>query len=307
MKADDSVLRWLLDGDPVIRWQTHRDLLDAGERTVAREQRAMLHAGWTAKLLSVQEPSGQWGGGLYTPKWISTTYTLLLLQSFGLHPRHPQALAACRLLLDGGMYRDGGINFFARWGARSETCVTGMAFSLATYFELNDPRRKTLLEHLLAQQMPDGGWNCQRPRGATHGSFHTTISVLEGLEHCLDSVGVLPALERAREFLLAHRLFRSHRTGAVVKPAMTRFAFPPRWHYDVLRGLDHFRACRAPRDGRLQDAIHIVYERRGDDGRWILQNRYPGRTYFEMEKIGEPSRWNTLRALRVLRWWESRD
>jgi hypothetical protein len=161
-----------------------------------------------------------------------------------------------------------------------------------------------------AQQMSDGGWNCRAMQGyggATHASFHTTISALEGLmeyERFRKSGAVCEAQARGREFLLVHQLFRSHRTGNIVKHAMTCFSFPPWWRYDVLRGLDYLRECGARRDTRLEEAIMLVQARRKDDGRWLLQNRYPGRTFFELENLGEPSRWNTLRALRVLGWWE---
>ncbi len=154
------------------------------------------------------------------------------------------------------------------------------------------------------------GWNCRRPQGATHASVHTTISVLEGLRLYELHRGykireVRAAQRRGREFLLVHRLFRSHRTGQVIKPAFTRFSFPPRWHYDILRALDHFQAVNAPRDPRLAEAIDIVTGSQREDGRWLLQHSYTGKTYFELERLGAPSRWNTLRALRVLRWWES--
>jgi hypothetical protein len=157
--------------------------------------------------------------------------------------------------------------------------------------------------------MADGGWNCQRPQGATHASVHTTISVLEGLRHFELLRGrkvrdVRAAQRRGREFLLAHRLFRSHRTGEVIKPEFLRFSFPPRWHYDILRALDYFQAVNATRDPRLAEAIDIVRSRQDEDGRWPLQHAYKGKTYFELERVGAPSRWNTLRALRVLRWWD---
>jgi hypothetical protein len=309
----DAVLDWLLAGDPAIRWQALRDLLDAGERTVARERRRVAREGWGARLLALQSADGRWApgksgdGGLYSPKWISTTYTLLLLRDFGLPPGNGQARRACALLLDHGLRRDGGINYGA-WGSRGETCITGMILSLLSYFELEDPRLETIATHLLREAMPDGGWNCQRPRGATHASMHTTISVLEGLRHYevhrrRDLKAVRAAQRRGREFLLAHRLFRSHRSGAIIKAEFTRFAFPPRWHYDILRALDHFRAVGAPRDPRLQEAVAIVERARHDDGRWRLPRGYPGKTWFELEPVGAPSRWNTLRALRVLRWW----
>ena len=312
-----NVIRWLLDGDPAIRWQVMRDVVGAAERSVERERRKVASAGWGARLLARQGADGRWAagkssqGGLYSPKWISTTYTMLLLRDFGLPVTNRQARKACRLLLDGGLQQDGGINYgtWASWTRTSETCITGMVLSLLSYFEYDDDRLDTLADHLLEQQMSDGGWNCERPRGATHSSFHTTLSVLEGLR--LYEVNqkrkvraVRAAQRRGQEFLLVHRLFRSHRTGDIVKPILLRFSFPPRWHYDILRALDYFRSVNAPRDKRLAEPIEILRKKRRKDGRWMLENRYKGRTYFELERLGAPSRWNTLRSLRVLKWWD---
>jgi hypothetical protein len=299
--TNSSILTWLLEGDPAIRWQTLADLVEADETVVQAERQQVALQGWGARLLSYQEPSGLWAGGLYTPKWTSTTYTMLLLRQLGLPPDHPQALKACQLLLDKGFYRDGGINYFASL-KHSETCVTGMVLSILAYFEFEDERLDRLAEHLLEQQMPDGGWNCQSYDGATHSSFHTTISVLEGLaeyEKRHSSARVVESQQRGVEFLLCHRLFRSHRTGAVVDPRMTRFSFPPRWHYDIMRALDYLQARRFPYDERLSEAIALVKQKQKADGTWPLQNRHPGRTFFEMEEVGQPSRWNTLRALRI--------
>jgi hypothetical protein len=232
---------------------------------------------------------------------------MMLLRDFGLPANNRQACKACTLLLDEGLQRDGGINY--GWRGRSETCITGMVLSILSHFEYDDDRVDSLADHLLNQQMPDGGWNCQRDYGATHSSVHTTISVLEGLRlyklHRARKVrGIQAAQRRGREFLLVHRLFRSHRTGEIIKPIFLRFSYPPRWHYDILRALDYFQAVNAPRDPRLADAIGIVQSSRREDDRWSLQNSYKGKTYFELERLGEPSRWNTLRAMRVLKWWE---
>jgi hypothetical protein len=313
----NGVVQWLLEGDPSIRWQTLRDLVGAPEGAVERERRKVAREGWGARLLAEQGPDGRWAGGrssdggLYSPKWTSTTYTLLTLRDLGLPPDHPGARRACRVLLDEGLQRDGGVNYgaAAKGKGQGETCISGMVLSLLSYFGLEDERLDTIARHLLEEQMPDGGWNCRRPRGATHGSVHTTLNALEGLRlyerHRKQN---LPAVRRAqrrgREFLLVHRLFRSHRTGAVIKSAFTLFSFPPRWYYDVLRALDHFQSVDAPRDPRLAEAIDVVCRRRRCDGRWPLQNRHPGRVYFDMERVGAPSRWNTLRGLRVLSWWE---
>lgn len=315
--AVENAVKWLLAGDPSIRWQTLRDLRDAPDQAVERERNRIARTGWGARLLAKQDRDGKWASGqssdsgLYSPKWISTTYTLLTLRDFGLAPSNRQARTACRLLLDQGLQPDGGIGYgaWAQWRRGGETCVTGMVLSLLSYFEYDDQRLDTIAGHLLEQQMPDGGWNCQRPQGATHASVHTTISVLEGLRLYELHRGralraVRAAQRRGREFLLVHRLFRSHRTGKVIKPEFLRFSFPPRWHYDVLRALDYFQAVDAPRDSRLGDAIDVVRGHQLPDGRWPLQNRYRGKTYFELEPLGAPSRWNTLRALRVLKWWE---
>jgi hypothetical protein len=316
--AANNALQWLLEGDPAIRWQALRDLAGAADRTVEQERRKVSRLGWGARFLAMQDPDGKWAGGespdsgLYSPKWTSTTYTMLTLRDFGLSPTSAAARKPCKLLLDGGLRSDGGLNYgtSAKWQDRGETCVTGMGLSIVSYFQYDDARLDTLASHLLEQQMPDGGWNCRRASGATHSSMHTTISVLEGMRHYelyrkRKVRAVRAAQLRGREFLLEHRLFRSHRTGEVIKPAFIRFSFPPRWHYDVLRALDYFQAVNAPRDPRLADAIDIVHRRRLADGSWPLQNLYRGKTYFEMEQPGKPSCWNTLRALRVLQWWES--
>jgi hypothetical protein len=187
-----------------------------------------------------------------------------------------------------------------------------MVLSILCYFQHDDERLDSLAGHLLGNQMPDGGWNCRRLYGAKHSSVNTTISVLEGLRlyelHRKHKVqAVQAAQERGREFLLMHRLFRSDRTGEIIKPIFLRFSFPPRWHYDILRALDYFQAVNAPCDRRLAESIEIVRSRRGLNGRWLLENEYRGETYFDLERIGAPSRWNTLRALRVLQWWERQE
>jgi hypothetical protein len=314
----DKTIQWLLEGDPAIRWQALQDLVGAEESILERERRRISREGWGARLLAHQDPEGTWAGGqssdggLYSPKWTSTTYTMLLLRDFGLPATNRKARKACRLLLEGGFQPDGGINYgtWGKWLRRSETCVTGMVLSVLSYFKYDDARLDTIAGHVLNQQMPDGGWNCRRSEGATHASVHTTISVLEGLRHYELHRGrevraVRAAQRRGREFLLAHRLFRSHRTGEIIKPIFTLFSFPPRWHYDILRALDYFQAVNAPRDKRLAEAIEIVRNGQHDGGRWTLQNSYRGKIYFELERLGAASRWNTLRALRVLKWWKA--
>ena len=317
--SSSPTVQWLLDGDPAVRWQTLRDLAGADERTVGRERSRVANEGWGARLLSKQHKSGKWAPGkspdvgLYTPKWTSTTYTMLLLRDFGLAPDNPHAHRACAPLLEHGLQPDGGVSYgtWAQWTKRGETCITGMVLSILSYFEYADVRVDTIAKHLLDEQMADGGWNCRRQSGATHASVHTTISALEGLR-CYElgerhhARAARAAQKRGREFLLQHRLFRSHRTGEIMKAEFTRLSFPPRWHYDILRALDHFQTVRAPRDERLSEAVEIVRGKAGKDGRWPLQHTYHGKTHFVLERVGAPSRWNTLRALRVLEWWDGR-
>src|SRR5262249_17290544 len=251
--TSDGVIKWLLDGDPAIRWQTLGDLVGAAGGTVERERRRIARDGWGARLLEKQDPAGTWAaehsgnGGLYTPKWTSTTYTMLMLRDFGLPPENREARKACRLLLEKGLQADRGINYPQKGKAslRSETCITGMDLSILAYFQYDDSRVEAIARHLLEQQMPDGGWNCRFAAGATHASVHTTISVLEGLHLYERQAGrrlksIRDAQARGREFLLVHRLFRSHRTGEIIKPGFIRFAFPPRWHSDILPALDPF-------------------------------------------------------------------
>ncbi len=309
-QIDQSVIKWLLEGDPSIRWQVMRDLLYEPEKIYQPIRNQINTVGWGKRLLSHQNSNGLWANGIYSPKWISTTYTLLLLRRMGLQQNNSAAQKACMILLDQGFYKDFGINF-SKSMRQSETCITGMVLSLCAYFQIEDSRVDHLVEHLLREQMPDGGWNCRKHRGATHSSFHTTINVLEGFYEYIRSNGkysneAVDASDAGREFFLNHRLYRSHRNGNVVKTDFTRFSFPPRWYHDILRTLDYFQMMNFERDSRLEDPIDVLISKQTEDGRWLLQNNHPGKVYFEMEKISEPSRWNTLRALRVLGWWNAR-
>ncbi|MBK8617814.1 MAG: hypothetical protein IPN96_12015 [Anaerolineales bacterium] len=299
-----EIISWLLEGDPAIRWQVQRDLLNARPTKYEAERRKIAKEGWGSVCLTLQDSSGLWGGGIYGPKWISTTYTMLTLRLLGLQTNHPQAKQACKLFLDQGFYTDGGINFFSYSLKYSETCVTSMILAMLAYFRYPDERIHAIASFVIGEQMSDGGWNCESPKGATHSSFHTTISALEGLYEyeCLfpeKKKIVRPVRARGHEFLLAHRLYKSHRTGKVFDPKMTSMPFPPRWKYDFLRALDYFRSCNAPRDERMSDAIELLQMKQKKDGTWPMNSGMTGVKYFDLEKAGQPSRWNTLRALRV--------
>jgi hypothetical protein len=203
-----------------------------------------------------------------------------------------------------------------------EPCINGQVGAVGAYFG-QDVRG--IVDRLLAEQLPDGGWNCEAANGSTRSSFNTTICVLEALlEHAL-GVGSSPEVTAARfrgqEYLLERRLFRRRSTGAVIDydrkdgpgggrghPAWTRFAFPTWWHYDVLRGVEYLRRAGVAPDERVAEAIDLVASKRDGDGRWPLEVRYPGAMPVEIDEgEGRPSRWNTLRALRVLDWYSARD
>ena len=302
----DDVVRWLLDGDPSIRWQVLRDLVHGSRSEVDSERQRVGAEGWGARLLAAQSDDGRWAHALYSPKWTSTTYTLLLLHWLGLPSGHPQALAGCRQVWDGARFHAGGLNP-AKSVRQPETCITAMLILLASSFGFDDERLDPAVQWLLGQQLDDGGWNCETIRsGSRHGSFHTSISALDALleyERGGVKIPVTTAMDAGRSFFLDHRMYRSHRTGEIANVAFTRFPFPPQWHFDVLRGLEHFRAAGAPADERLSDAVDVVRRAQRKDGRWPVHAAYPGKTWFRIEPAG-PSRWATLRSLRVLRWWD---
>lgn len=304
----DPTVGWLLDGDPSIVWQAQRDLAGRPEADWSSTRRRVREEGWGRRLLDRQDPEGTWGGGLYQPKWTSTTYTLLLLRSMGLVPAATPAITGARRLLDDARWIDGGVSY---WSGHqdAEKCVNGMVLSICSYFEVDDSRIDDIASYLISGRLEDGGWNCRDYRGDTgHSSFHTTISVLEALTEWGRRTGSRAAEEAIRagqEFMFAHHLFRSHTTGEVINEAWTRFSFPPRWHYDVLRGLEHLWDSGAERDPRAEKAVELVRRRRRADGRWPVGPRHSGETFFTMDRGNDGGRWNTLRAMRVLRWWES--
>lgn len=301
-------ITWLLEGDPAIRWQVMRDLMAEGEAAVNCERQRVAMEGWGARLLACQDASGRWSGELYNQKWLSTTYTLLLLRQMGLPVGQPQALAGCRELLEGG-FRPGGAISYARNPHTVDIGVMGMVCSVLAYFDFADARTETVVDYLLGQQLPDGRWEPVADNPQIRYAFDTTLLVLEGLNQAekrypARAIELAAAQARGREFLLAHRLYKTMDPEQVMDAKMTLFSFPPRWHYDVLAALDYFQNCRAERDERFKDAVDLLIAKRNPDGTWNLQNRHAGKTYFEMEAVGKASRWNTLRALRVIKWWQ---
>jgi len=319
-----EVLAWLMDSDPAIRWQVLRDLTGASADEVAAERRRVATEGWGARLLALQRPDGQWNGGAPTftsdraaewwqslpperkgtlfPQWTSTSWSLKLLQNYGVDPASPQARNAVRLVRKNCRWEHDGEPFFA---GEVEPCINGRVVALGSYFGENVDR---IVERLLGEQMADGGWNCEQENGSTRGSFHSTIEVLEGLLEYELAMGARPDVTAARlrghEYMLERRMFRRLSSGEVIEPTFTSFSYPTGWYYDVLRGLDYLRAAGAAPDARVAEVIELVHSKRDADGRWPLENPRPGRLHFAMDEgEGRPSRWNTLRAMRVLGWY----
>lgn len=294
--------KWLLDSDPAIRWQVMRDLTDEAPEAVAAERSRIASSGWGARLLAVQAPGGTWGGAREDRGLLITFNSLLVLKNLGLDP----ASEAARKMID---RVDKKLVF--EWhdkrrffDGETEPCINGRILGLGAYFK--EPN-VALAKQLLGEQLPDGGWNCEAPR-SQRSSFHTTICVLEGLLEYERAGGKSSAVRKAREraeaYLLERRLFRSLRTGEVIDKRWLRFSFPTFWHYDVLRGLDYFRSAGFKPDSRFREAIDVVVQRSHQNGRWPLNLLHPEYIPLEMETgVGGASRWNTLRALRVLRWY----
>jgi hypothetical protein len=310
---NDPVVEWLLDSDPSIRWQVMRDLTDARTAIVAAERARVAAEGWGALLLDQQRPDGQWGDGVATPFWWSNLYTLVFLRDLGLDRTSPRVRSAIDRVRDNITWGPGfGDSPF--FEGEVEPCINGRVVALGAYF---GERSDRLVDRLLSEQLGDGGWNCEADRGSVRSSFHTTICVLEGLLAFEQAFGATPSVTDARkhaqEYLLDRRLLRRLSTGEVIKDRKTdqpwtQFAFPPLWHYDVLRALDYLRAARVPPDARAEEAVAIVRERRQDDGRWLLDVRHENTVHEELAgPVGAPNRWITLRALRVLDWYARRD
>jgi hypothetical protein len=301
--SDDALIAWLLEGDPAIRWQVMRDLQDAPEREWQAERERMLETGWVAELLRRQGRDGEWPKG----RWTASTWTLLLLVALGVPEELPSARKPLEALI-GRFMPDGGEVDGAFLLKRVDLCHLGFWLGLGAHFLPDDPRLPALGAAVLSAQYDDGGWNCQLRNypERRHSSFHTTFNVLEALRPAVargivDESAFREAEARAIEFMLAHRLYRSDTTGEVISERFTELSYPWHWHYTVLRGLDYLRLTPAVSDERLSDAIALLRGKRKPNGRWTLQRRIPGTLLVEMEKPGGESRWNTLRALRVLR------
>jgi hypothetical protein len=304
---EQDVIKWLLGGDPAIQYQTHRDLLGKGRNDI---QAKIEKEGWGKRFLSFRSKSGHWGKGFYQPKWISSHYTLLDLKNLAISPDCAPIRQTLNLILDKEKGDDGGLYPIGTPHV-SDVCVNGMALNYLSYFRTESSHLKSIVDFILSQKMDDGGFNCYSNRkGAVHSSLHSTLSVLEGFlefrknnyTHRLQDIR--KAERESQEFLLKHRLFRSHRTGEIIDRKMLVLSYPSRWRYDILRALDYFQSTGVAYDKRMQDALDVIVKKRTRDNVWALQANHPGQFHFHMEKVGKPSHWNTLRALRVLKYFK---
>jgi hypothetical protein len=318
--SENTVVEWLLDSDPAIRWQVMRDLTNTPSEAVAAERARVATEGWGARLLALQGEDGYWAGGAHFPAsfswseakrgpdgrlmaqpWTATSWSLTLLWIFGLPPDSPESRRAIQRVRENVRWEYDDLPFF---NGETDACINGRAVGVGAYFGEDV---SGIVDRLLGEQMEDGGWNCEQENGSTRGSFHSTISVLEGLLQYEMSTGPNPAVSEARRvgeaYLLDRRLLRRLTTGEIPDEQWTRFSFPYWWRYDALRGLDYLRAAGVEPDERIGEALSLVEAHRGPDGRWPRQNVIPGDVHFDVDGAeGAPSRWNTLRALRVLEW-----
>ncbi|MEO5951215.1 MAG: hypothetical protein ABIQ44_01985 [Chloroflexia bacterium] len=317
-EQNSSVIQWLLDSDPSIRWQVMQDLLGAPAEEVAAERARVGKEGWGAELLSTQGADGTWAGEAWNQGFNSTMHVLTLLREFGLDPASDAARRAVGLVSEHvhwiGWDLDGswkGMDFVGNtyFAGEVEPCINGQVAASAAYFGQDVER---IMGLLLKEQLADGGWNCEAERGSTRGSFNTTICVLEALLE-FELVGgdrseLREARLRGQEYLLERGMLRRLSTGEVVDADFTRFSFPTWWYYDVLRGLEYMRRAGVAPDDRVAEAIELVRSKRDAEGKWILENEHSGTKAIDLgEEEGKPSRWNTLRALRVLDWYSARD
>lgn len=316
--VDHGVAEWLLDSDPAIRWQVERDLTGAPDEVWRATRSRVATDGWGAALLSHQDPDGQWGGGAYSPgaayqideraegqPWIGTTHVLTQLREFGLEPGSERARRTVTLISRNARWEDAGQPY---WQGETEPCVNGMVVANGSYFGVDVT---PVVNRLVADRLADGGWNCEAVDGSVVSSFDSIINVLEGLLlHRFTAGGAARVLDSRRsgeEYLLSRGLFRRLSTGEPADSGFLQLGHPFRWYHSVLRGLDYFRraseADGSPPDDRLAEAVDWLRGKRGADGRWTLERHYGGRAWITMEPVGGTSRWITLHALRILRWW----
>ena len=305
-----QIIHWLLQGDVSIQFQTYRDLLGEDRKDL---QARIANEGWGKQFMQQRLSGGHWGKSFYQPKWISSHYTLLDLRYLNIQPENDAIQETLKLIFRHEKNPDGGIS--PRTGTHnSDVCVNGMTLNYACYFKVNEDWLQSVVDFILSQKMVDGGFNCQSNRkGAVHSSLHTTLSVLEGIvEYRKNGYSYrMKELESAKfdaeEFILQHRFYKSDHTGEIIKSSFLKLCYPGRWYYDILKALDYFQYAAINYDERMSDALNVLLDKRTKEGKWKVASKHSGLIHFEMEKAGQPSRWNTLRALRVLKHFNFKD
>jgi len=310
MAVQQELIRWLLDSDPAIRWQVMRDILHESPAAYEKEREQLTQIGWCAQLLNYQDDDGLWNRSLYNGKWLSTTYSLYLLKVLGLAPGNPQALKGCDQLLTQGLYQQKEIRF-SRNKDISALGVTAIILSICCYFGYDVEAIPRIAGFLVCQQGVKGNWLPNESQSAMDYTFETTFLVLEAFLQYTnryarkENSAISTAVQRGLEFLIRHNLGLSDQ--GPIKNKWASFSFPSYWFYDVLTSLDYFYAFRGNKNKGLEAAISLLRHRQSENGTWHLGCRHSGKTFFDMEKVGKPSRWTTLRALRVLEWWDSSE
>jgi hypothetical protein len=305
---NQQIIDWLLEGDVSIQYQVWRDLLGSDKKKL---QIRIANEGWGTKILSKRNSDGHWGLKFYQPKWISTHYTLLDLRNLNLPSNNEMVQETIELVLQNNLADDGGIQLGPSTSQHSDVCVNGMFLNYASYFKTPEKKLHSIIDSILNEIMPDGGFNCRTTRsGAKHSSLHSTISVLEGFVE-FQKAGyknrkeeILSAQKSSIEFILLHQLFLSDRTGQIINKDFLKLTYPCRWKYDILRAMDFFQYAGIEWDNRMKAAIDILKTKRNNEGTWNMQVAHSGQVHVNMEKAGKPSRWNTLRVLRVMKHFE---
>ncbi len=308
MMSHDEIVNWLLEGDVSIRFRVHRDLLHSDCVQLSALQKKIGREGWASIFLARQRDDGHWGRGFYQPKWISTHYTLLDLKELCVDVHTHKIRMVIDTILHENTAEDGGVNP-AGTIKESDVCINGMFLNYACYFGTDEDKLKSVADFILSQRLDDGGFNCRLNRsGARHSSLHSTICVAEGIFQYLKqgytskSTRLEDAMRSSADFMLRHRLFRSDRTGEIIHRDFLRLTFPCRWRYDIFRALEFFSVSGLAYDGRMDEALDILRSKRNKRGLWKMQAHHPGEVHTVMEKAGTESRWNTLRALKILSW-----
>lgn len=298
-----TIIEWLLQGDVSIQYQTKRDLLDNDDRTLKKR---IATEGFGKQLLDLQQPSGHWSEGYYAYKWISTHYTLLEIRRLEMD-EVPSVIHVCHHILHNNKVEDGGVMANPKNWSISDICINGMMLFVFCYYNIEEELLQSMVDRILRGQLDDGGFNCNADfQKVSHSSLHSTVSIIEGFNEYLKTYSyrkdeVKQSRDKAIEFILMHRLFKSDKTGEIIHKNFLKLSYPPRWKYDILRGLEALKEANTPYDERMEDALEVIMKKRRKNGTWPVQNKHSGKVHFDMEKIGGPSRWNTLRILRVLR------